>query len=405
MADIQTIKNLLVHAYNKTSPDVSKYSVNDVKGAAKQAIKELVPNDRAWERHKLDVFELYEEAYDEILPRYTMDVLGSFADIRTVANGQKPVFIVNKGRNRAKRFITEVGLAGVYEAFRLDKTDFTVTTKAIGGAAYIDFERMTCGNEDEDPTQALDILLEGLEERVLIEVEKALIEAAKVMITQQSRNIVRTTNFDPRAMTDLISIAKSYGNGTATIFATPEFVADMGPDAIGLPVVNNIPGSANTATGTGFATPVYSQDDIDAIHRTGYISIFRGTPIVQLPQSYTDESNSTVVLNPGVAFVFPGSGEKPVKVVFEGPTRMKEFEGRDWNHEIEVYKKIGVGVLSYNNWCVYINTTLSTNDGLIKPNDTNKLSSAAKQWLYADGEITDGKTGEGNYVQTRTEVK
>lgn len=404
MADIQTIKNLLVHAYNKTSPDVSKYSITDVKGAAKQAIKELVPDERAWERHKLDVFELYEEAYDEILPQYTLDVLGQFAEIRTVAAGQRPVFIVKKGRLRAKRFITEVGLAGVYEAFRLDKTDFTITTKAIGGAAYIDFERMTCGNDVEDPTQALDILLEGLEERVLIEVEKALVEAAKVMITQQPRNVVRATSFDPRALADLVSIAKAYGNGTATIFATPEFVADMGPDAIGLPIVTNTPGSANT-TGTGFATPVYSQDDIDSIHRTGYISIFRGTPIVQLPQSYTDESNETVVLNPGVAFVFPGAGEKPVKVVFEGPTRIKEFEGRDWNHEIEVYKKIGVGVLTYNNWCVYINTTLSTNEGLSggTTTGTGTISSASKQWLYEDGETASGNAGNGNYVSTATE--
>ena len=121
---------------------------------------------------------------------------------------------------------------------------------------------------------------------------------------------------------------------------------------IGLPIL-----SAPTAN--GYATPTYSPRDIESIANTGYITLFRGTPIVQLPQSYVDETNAVTQINPGFAYIMPTGGEKIVKVVFEGPTRLDEFKGRDRSFEIEVYKKIGIAILTHHNWCIYENTDLS----------------------------------------------
>lgn len=58
-----------------------------------------------------------------------------------------------------------------------------------------------------------------------------------------------------------------------------------------------------------------------------------------------DETNKVTQINPGFAYIFPTDGEKIVKVVFEGQTRLDEFRGRDRSSEIEVYKKIGVPIL------------------------------------------------------------
>ena len=63
------------------------------------------------------------------------------------ANGEKKLFKRGGlGRNRAKKFLTQVGLNGLYETFRLDE-DTSLKVKAIGGAVSIDFERMMDGAE------------------------------------------------------------------------------------------------------------------------------------------------------------------------------------------------------------------------------------------------------------------
>lgn len=351
MADIKAIKDLVVCAFLGTSPDPTKFSNTDVKESLRNEIHSLANDFNSYRRNKLDLFEIMQEAYDEILPKYVEDFMGTFAEIKTVENGKRAQFVVKRGRQRAKQFITQVGLSGVYESFRLDKDTFEVGGHAIGGAAYIDFERYICG--DEDISESTEILLEGLQAAIMGEIQKALIKAANAE-DRPRKNYYMGAGFDADEMANLCAVARSYGGG-ATIFATPEFVASMGPDAIGMPIFKGTPGYAG-------ATPVYSPKDINDIANTGYITTFRGNPIVQIPQSYTDETNEVTQINPGFAYIFPTGGEKIVKVVFEGPTQVDDWQHRDRSFEIEAYKKVGVAILTNHNWCIYENTDLSTTD-------------------------------------------
>lgn len=351
MADIKAIKDLVVCAFLGTSPDPTKFSNTDVKESLRNEIHSLANDFNSYRRNKLDLFEIMQEAYDEILPKYVEDFMGTFAEIKTVENGKRAQFVVKRGRQRAKQFITQVGLSGVYESFRLDKDTFEVGGHAIGGAAYIDFERYICG--DEDISESTEILLEGLQAAIMGEIQKALIKSANAE-DRPRKNYYIGAGFDADEMANLCAVARSYGGG-ATIFATPEFVAAMGPDAIGMPIFNGTPGYSG-------ATPVYSPKDINDIANTGYITTFRGNPIVQIPQSYTDETNEVTQINPGFAYIFPTGGEKIVKVVFEGPTQVDDWQHRDRSFEIEAYKKVGVAILTNHNWCIYENTDLSTTD-------------------------------------------
>ena len=351
MADIKAIKDLVVCAFLGTSPDPTKFSNTDVKESLRNEIHSLANDFNSYRRNKLDLFEIMQEAYDEILPKYVEDFMGTFAEIKTVENGKRAQFVVKRGRQRAKQFITQVGLSGVYESFRLDKDTFEVGGHAIGGAAYIDFERYICG--DDDISESTEILLEGLQAAIMGEIQKALIKAANAE-DRPRKNYYIGAGFDADEMANLCAVARSYGGG-ATIFATPEFVAAMGPDAIGMPIFNGTPGYAG-------ATPVYSPKDINDIANTGYITTFRGNPIVQIPQSYTDDTNEVTQINPGFAYIFPTGGEKIVKVVFEGPTQVDDWQHRDRSFEIEAYKKVGVAILTNHNWCIYENTDLSTTD-------------------------------------------
>lgn len=351
--DRNAIKDLILCAHYGTSPDPTKFSSADVKATLREEIHKIAHDYDSYRRNKLDLFEIMQEAYTEVLPRSIEDFMGSFAEIKTVADGQKAQFVVNRGRRRAKQFVTEVGLSGVYESFRLDKDTFEVGGKAIGGAAYIDYERYLCGQEDI--SESLDILLEGYQEAIYNEITKCLLASIN-SDTRPAKNKHIGAGFDADAMAQLCAVAGSYGNGGVTIFASPEFIAAMGPDAIGLPIY----GPKTTAAGQayGYATPVYSPKDVEDIAQTGYITTFRGNPIVKMPQSFTDETNETLVTNPAVAYVFPNDQSKPVKIVFEGPTRIDDWQHRDRSFEVEIYGKVGVAILTDYNWCVYVNTEL-----------------------------------------------
>ena len=87
--------------------------------------------------------------------------------------------------------------------------------------------------------------------------------------------------------------------------------------------------------------------------------MFRGTPIVQMPQSFIDENNNKTTMNPQYAFVLPAGGEKVVKVVLEGPTQMWMRDNRDQSMEINAYKKMGAAILTYHNWGIYKNKSIS----------------------------------------------
>ena len=93
-------------------------------------------------RNRYDIYDIIIENADEIVPVKVMDAMGQFAEVIQLKNGEKLFKRGGLGRNRAKKFLTQVGLNGLYETFRLDQETFTIGMKAIGGAVIIDFQRM-----------------------------------------------------------------------------------------------------------------------------------------------------------------------------------------------------------------------------------------------------------------------
>jgi hypothetical protein len=86
--------------------------------------------------------------------------------------------------------------------------------------------------------------------------------------------------------------------------------------------------------------------------------------MIMLPQGVTDASNEKKVIDPSMCYILPGS-VKPAKVVMEGGTIVDEYVNKDRSREIQVYKKVGVGVVMTPDICVYQNTSLTMD---MKPN-------------------------------------
>lgn len=320
----------------------ANYSMENVQDALVEGLREMAGSVNQFMKNRYDIYEIIIQAADEVVPKKVIDAVGVFADVQQVGQGQKALFRTRLGRTRARKFLTQVGLSGVYETFRLDHGYFEVSAHAIGGACTIDFERMLDGAEDM--ADLVSLLVEAQTDAVYQEVQKAL-RAAVTKSGVPANNRASGASFDSAEMMKLISTVRAYGSG-AVIFAPPEFVAAMGADEIA-------PLPANGAYG------VYHPQDIDAIHNTGYINLFRGTPIVQIPQSFIDENNDRTWIDPQLAYVLPTGGEKVVKVVFEGNTQMYDFVNRDQSMEIHTYKKLGTAILTYHNWGIYKNSGIA----------------------------------------------
>lgn len=337
----ETLHKLAYYAATKqgyNSEKLGNFSREDVDEVLRAEFQKIAGSINRFNQHKYDIYEIISVVATEVLPQRVIETMGQFAEVQTVGQGQKVIFRKKLGKLRAKQFITEVGLSGVYETFRLDTTTFEVPTKAIGGGIRLNFERMLDGYETM--ADLMDIINEGLVDAVMGEVQQAL-HAAIDNVARPANNKVTANKFDAAAMVKLVNTVKAYGTGAA-IFATPEFIASMGPDAI--------------VPGTTAYQGVYSMADIDAIHQTGLINLFRGTPVVQIPQSFVDESNTEKVIDPHYAYVFPTGGEKIVKVAFEGPTQVYDAQNRDNSYEMYVYQKVGTAILTHHNWGIYKNT-------------------------------------------------
>lgn len=345
---INELKEIALHAAKGTVPASYTNQEVNVNAAFVDGLKELAGSVNQFMKNRYDIYEIIVETIDKVMPKKVISALSMFAEVQVVPQGQKAIFKNRTGKARAKKFLTQVGLSGVYETFRLDNATFELAAHAVGGGATIDFERMLDGAESL--AEVMDIITEGLTDAVFVEVQRAL-RAALSAAERPQANMVSTSTFESDKMAKLISVVRAYGNNVV-IFAPPEFVAAMGADAI-VPI---------TAYGTPAAAGiqgVYSPDDIEAIHKTGYINIFRGAPIVQIPQSFIDETNVKTWIDPQMAYVLPTGNEKVVKVVLEGATQIHDFTNRDNSLEVYAYKKMGCAILTHYNWGIYQNTGIT----------------------------------------------
>jgi hypothetical protein len=295
-------------------------------------LNELGSTPQLFRENQNLIYTLLEVGLTEVLPVKVLQNYGQFADVKTYAQGTKPVFkvkISEASRKRAKQFVTKVGLAGRYETFKLDGYSLEVPTSAYGGAARIEWEEMLDGTFTLN--DYYNLVLEGLDESVYREIAKSLKAAVQDI---KDVNKTRQTTFIENEMDRLIQTADAYGK--STIYCTFEFASTMIP-------------SQEWA----------SNSMKEQIWNNGYFTTYKGHNVIILPQSFEDETNAKKVIDPSIAYIIPTGAEKPVKVAFEGSAQVKSFENRDWSTELNTYQKLGVATYLVNpGICVYENTSL-----------------------------------------------
>lgn len=332
-----SLVKLAVAASNKTSFSFSeneKYSAEQTSDLLRAQMNLLAGDYRSFRENKNTIFSLIEQTIDEVLPAKVLQQYEQFADISTVAQGDKVIFvrrITEASRMRAKQFVTQVGLAGRYETFMLDGERLEVKTSAIGSAARIGFEEFLDGRIQF--SELTDVIIEAMDEYIYREIAKALATAVEEL---PAPNKVTVSSFDAASMDRLLAIADAYAGAPATIYCTYEFAATMLP-----------------------AEAWASNDMKNTIWGEGYLPRYKGHNIVLLPQSMEDATNAKKVIDPSNAYIINSGVEKPVKIAFEGQTAVREVsDNDDWSRDMQTYKKFGVAVLTNPSICVYKNSSL-----------------------------------------------
>ena len=309
------------------------YSYSDLQETLRTEFNELAGDYNKYRKNYVTLFQLMEEAIDEVLPKMVLDRYMDFADVKTFKQGQNVVFTQKLGRTRAKKsFVTRVGLAGIYEVFKLDSTKITVPMGAVGGAAQVGLEEFLDGHVDF--SELFEIILEGMDEAIYVEVGKAL----QAMVANfGAYNKFSTNGFNEAKFDQVLATAEAYG--PTTIYCTYEFAATMIPSE-------------------GWV----SDDHRNERWQNGFIANYKGHRVVVLPQSLT-EDNSEKIIDPSWAYMFPGD-TKPVKLAFEGQTIVDEFKNADRSREIQAYKKFGIATVATNAMAAYQNTSLVKSNAL-----------------------------------------
>jgi hypothetical protein len=141
-----------------------------------------------------------------------------------------------------------------------------------------------------------------------------------------------SAGFDKAQFDNILNTIKAYG--TPVIIGTPKAVASIPLD-----------------------TNASEADKLD-IRNRGYIGVYKGTTVLELPNSFEDETNTEVVFDESFLFIIPAGAEKVVKVTMEGGFHVEDSRGADWSMNYEGYQKVGVGLLAVNNIGIYENTSL-----------------------------------------------
>lgn len=309
------------------------FSYEALNETLRRELNEYAGDYYAYNQNKYLIFQLIQETLDDILPKKVTKQYEQFAEVKQFKQGDKPLFKRKISSNkRAKQFITRVGLAGVYEVFKLGKNEetFEVPTSAIGGAGQVSIEEFLDGRVDFAEITA--VIMEGIDDLIYEEIGASLATAIKQL---PPANRVVADGFDEESFDKLINVAAAYGD--PTIYCTNEFAVKL------------IPTEAWR----------YSDDMKNELWANGRLQSYKGRKVVVLEQGFEDETNSKKVIDPGYCWIIPsGANTKPVKIAMEGDTLIREVENADWSKEIQVYKKVGVVCMMTNDICSYVDSSL-----------------------------------------------
>jgi hypothetical protein len=281
-----------------------------------------------YRRNEILINEIIEETVDAILPIKLGERLGVFAEIAVVGDGVTKKFHVPNGKIKAA--YSALGVEQPRQ--KLYKGSLTVQTAPIAGAVYAEYEDLAAGRVDF--AEMILQLVDAIMDTIYAGIQEALIGAFG---TVNNANRYAGASFNQSEFDKLKGTVQAYGK----------------PMVIGTGV-----GLSEISNGAGFDWNKTNEQDRLDIRNLGHVAMYKGANVIELPNTFQDETNSAKVLDDGYVYIMPVDGVKPVKIVLEGSMKIRDKQERDWSTTKEYYRKAGVTVLAVNHMALFENSSL-----------------------------------------------
>ena len=304
----------------------------DVQSAAKNALntyfEEISGGDsmRALRYNSREIFAIIDEVIDEVVPAQIQDLTAQFAEVRRFGRNDKVEFVIPTTYGATRRQYTAVrrsARGGVYRAYRLDGKVLDMEMYPWAVAYAVTLEDLLTGQRTI--AELLNIITNAWTERIFRDVLDDIFTAAAAApaANQESGSTFAAADLD-----NVIEVVSAYGN--PFIFGFRRSVAK----------IINV-----TLTNAGGAVMA----DLDDIRRQGFVQIYKGIPVVMMPDYFLDLNNSTFVFAAykDTLLVLPAN-ERPVKVAFKGEGYTQEIQQATGGIEYQNHQIVGMTVL-FNN--------------------------------------------------------
>lgn len=278
---------------------------------------------QAWRIHKNEVYNLIEEICDQVMvdgEALRDSFFNQFVETKNLALGDKNVFYV-EGDNQLEL----VEFSGSHFDLRRTRIDvgqsFSVSVKNYGIKVYEYFERVMAGRCD---FAALVGLIADAINRKMAEIARTTLTAALKTLPTAYHH---TGAYDEEAILQVIQHVEA-STGVA-------------PRLVGTKMaIRKLQGVVDTKWSDGM---------IDERNKNGFLTTWNGYSCIELAQGH-EKGNENFIMPNNTIYVLTGD-EKPVKLILEGDTEVKEVSdgvtNADRSVEQAVILKMGASVI-YN---------------------------------------------------------
>lgn len=299
--------------FNRSS--VEGQSVDQRKQELVTLFSELMKN---YDKNKYEINEIIKENVNEVLKVKVNGALDIIAEVAYIPHGSKKEYHVKNGKLR----VEYVALGAEIRRQKIYRSKVTAVPEALGAAIYVEWDDVLAGRA-ESFTDMMTEIADKILETVMLKIQSVLVAA---MAAAPSANKYAGA-FSLAQIRNICNTVSAYGR----------------PVIIGTAV-----GLSNITSDTSFKSAM-SDNMKDEFNKNGFIGVWEGRALIQLPNTFTDETNTTWVLNNNYIYVMP-INEKPVKVTFEGGAEMLEQQDfKTGQIEKKTLQKVGVNVIQVPN--------------------------------------------------------
>lgn len=300
---------------------VEKYSVKEAEDVIRKAIVDACGgewNFYKFQKNKWDVFALISEVLSAPMGRDLSEIYGNLVEVRDTNLGDSPVFEIED----TSLFRVGVIANGNQDTRRqeLYSSKLTISTDRLAVKIYADFDMYITGRIN------FPRMVERVQKSFDNKVNELIVNAIYGAYTADARlkapYKVNGTTVTDEALMDLIAHVEAETGSEVTILGTAKALAKI-PNAQPSEVAKR-------------------EKEL-----LGYYGNFHSRQLVELPQVHKNGTSQFAVAD-DFLLVVP-TGERIVKVLFEGDATVYEGEAKDRNDEqIEFFfaRRVGVSVLT-----------------------------------------------------------